>query len=281
MKFVIFAAGIILSVSACQSGNTVPASSEADTTKAKEPAAAVNDSAKTLSNFKLLLRPGTYWMPLSLVREAARTGSGTKAAQKIAQEGSVAVFSFGEQAGDSLLVSGSSNYHEGGSDLFTLYMHGGIAPNTLRMRGRPDICDLGMDVKGADTCLYVHYYNAERKLLKTDSFCQGVYTKVGLTCGSLNKALLAGNYQLSDEGGKKYTAIFTGDGKVQGMGNYSSYFINLEWASMSSMDILNLGAQTFGYKKKGDSILLYATEDGGGMIRAVSKRAKYTLVKQK
>ena len=191
--------------------------------------------------------------------------------------------------GDSL-VAPTGNSHEGSQ--ITLHLQNGSTPESIKVFEGGEV---GYSFEHGDTILFFTRFDDSNKKPITTKYIKALNTipKPDGYLGSgidylINKALVSGNYIMTDTTGSSAKVSFTNDGKVSGFLNYSKYGINFDLNSdvMDNLDEISLDGHTknhasFSYKIIGDTLSLYNTHPNTDSTELILGKRIYKLVKQK
>jgi len=189
--------------------------------------------------------------------------------------------------GDSL-VAPTGDTHDGSQ--ITLHFQNGTSPMTIKaFEGG----ELGYTFEHRDTILFFTRFDNANKRSITTKFVKSVNSlpKGDLELGInylINKAIISGNYTMTDTSGSSTKITFTNDGKVHGFLNHSEYRINFDLNSAPmdnldeiSFDIRSQNYSSFSYKIIGDTLSLYETHPSADSSELILGKRIHKLVKQK
>ena len=258
------------------------------------------DSAKTITSsdplqqlrrkFKPFITGS--WVKRSYIDSLAKTRSPYSSKGEL---GGVAALSAGvPDTGGSTHIGYSMNNHEGAD--FILYLKPGLKSNTLKTNltdysGKGDFYELGYNVKNSDTALVLYHYNRNKHI--TDS---AQYTKVTALNKDdaasgiehiTNQTLISGLYTLSEPG--KVTRVrFYDDGKITGLSNFKTYYVNTDFeADLESnpdeviFDLQTKQQKSFAFKFDKDTLNIFDTKPGADLENLIVDKLKYKLIKQR
>jgi hypothetical protein len=191
--------------------------------------------------------------------------------------------------GDSL-VAPTGNSHEGSEII--LHLQKGSTPESIKDFGGGEV---RYSFEHGDTILLFTRIDDSNKKSITTKYIKALNTipKPDGYLGSgidylINKALVSGNYIMTDTTGSSTKVSFTNDGKVSGFLNYSKYGINFDLISdvMDNLDEISLDGHTknhasFSYKIIGDTLSLYNTYPSTDSTELILGKRIYKLVKQR
>lgn len=184
--------------------------------------------------------------------------------------------------GDSITVRVGKVTH--GLTYVHLYFRPGTKPHTIQMADT----DLSYKIDGKDTVITLNYILGGKpdstKYVKALHYAPKNNVGDGLDT-MLNKGLFAGKYNLTENGINK-EVTFTVGGKITGLANYKTYYVNNDFVIGGN----NIDGLTFdmrlgkpsglAYKIKADTLNLYTTSVDENE-HTIIKDLKYTLVRKK
>jgi len=189
---------------------------------------------------------------------------------------------------DSLLV-GAPSIHE--SNSFYVYFRRGLMANSVRTSvnyGDSTETEMGYEVAGADTFLYLYHYDIDKKVQAKEKYVRIPKNSEGAFQYMVNSILISGTYTYTDKRGTLQTVRFTKDGKITGFGTYCTYYINTDFVAgpENNVDeiIFNLYANDqkgYGFEIKGNTLCFYNTEENAdhSEIKLGKLQYKFTKVK--
>jgi hypothetical protein len=274
---------ILIALAACNSKNKPATPDSAAAVKPPDP----------LQQLREKFRPFITgsWVKRSYIDSLAKTRSPYNSKGELG--GVAALFAHVPDSGDSTHVGYSMNNHEGAD--FILYLKPGQKPNTLKTNltddaAKGDFYELGYSVKNGDTALVMYHYTKNKRL--TDS---AQYTKVTALNKDdaasgiehiTNQTLISGLYTATDAG-KVMQIRFFDDGKITGLSNFKTYYVNTDFVAgpENNLDELDFDVQTkqqksFTYKFNKDTLNIFETKLSTDSVNLVVDKLKYKLVKQ-
>ncbi len=154
---------------------------------------------------------------------------------------------------------------------------------------------MGYSIKNGDTTLVLYYLNADKKLEKS------VYVKSYNQIDDLadksdyldevdyliNKGLIAGKYSSTDSLGAKSDVIFTDGGKVSGLSEFKTYYIQDDFMGpMGNLDeiifeMYKKGQKDYAFKLKADTLSIFSTKASVDSTELYYDKLVYKLVRSK
>jgi hypothetical protein len=279
MKPILFSFLIIALLASCKSNKKqAAADSVAIVPKA--------DNAKQLiAEFTPIIQG--MWLKISYIDKVLRTKSPLAAVDKV--DGLTAMYIDTHKIkGDSLEVEGGWGNHEGGN-FYLFFKHPQNNNSAIMINGGT----VSYSIEHGDTILTISQKDEEygNKIVATK------YKRASLTKGEslgywmdyrVNKGLVAGNYSFADSIGTISKITLTPDGKVKGLADFISYYINID-LNMEPMDNLDdIGFRNahdvykrYSFKINADTLKLFDTKPNADSSLAVLDKLRYTLVRQK
>lgn len=234
------------------------------------------------------------WVMTDYLDALAATKSPKAASSKL--EGIVSMeINTSEIQGDSLIVAGSWNNHEG--YVFNIYFRQGQDAQSL-VTTHPyndfgtDFHELSYAVENKDTLLLLKRYNKDKQLQHTRKFRKvtGPQTADSEPYGlqyMANKVLLSGKYLAIDEKGTSTNIELTDDGMAKGFGKHTTYYIYTDFLGneLTNLDEMSFDPFTktqkpYVFEIKGDTVLLYQAMENDERTLLIRGPLKHTLIKQ-
>lgn len=234
------------------------------------------------------------WVAADYLEEILKTKS-PKAAFAQA-EGLVAMeINTAEILGDSLVVAGSWNNHEG--YLYSIYFKQGQDEKSLVTTHVYN--DYGTDfyelsykvVNNKDTQLLFKRYSADKKLKEERSYIKvtGPLSADSEPYGlqyMVNKVLFSGKYTATDESGVTTEIELTDDGMVKGFGTHKTYYVYTDFMTgdFTNLDEMSFDAFTkeqkpYVFEFSADRVKLYQALQNDERTLLVKGGLKYVLIK--
>ena len=191
--------------------------------------------------------------------------------------------------GDSLEI-GSPSIHEGMS--FFVFFRPGITINAFPTNikdydNESNFYELGYLISSKDTSLVIYHYDKNKKLLGQSEYKRVPKNSEGALQYMVNKTLVAGKYNSTDNKGKSITVQLTNDGKVIGLQNFTKYYVLTDFVAgpENNLDEICFDIQTknqkcYAYEIKGNTINLYENSENNDHLTLALGKLKYKLVKQ-
>lgn len=195
---------------------------------------------------------------------------------------------------DSLYAGANYGNHEGGG--ITTKFKPGKRPSTLRFNGYSDSYDLGYSIKNGDTTLILYYRNADTKHAGKTVYIKSVnkITDVADRTETLdgvnyliNKRLIAGQYVATDSLGAKSDMVFTSGGKVKGLSNFKTYYIQDDFVGPESnldeiiFELYQKNQVDYAFKIKADTLSIFTTRENADSTELYYNKLVYKLVRSK
>jgi hypothetical protein len=244
----------------------------------------VNSSTDLIKTFKPIIQG--VWVKSDYINKITKTKSPVSANDE-ATGITTMIIDTSLIKGDSLSVMAGYGNHEGGEAI--IKFEPGKAKSTIIFNGY----DLGYRIENGNIVLLVlELIDKDKKpqlikyikspiVGKPDELGSGMYQMI-------NKALIAGDYILTDTMGKKSKINFSIDGKVSGLEDFKTYQIDVDFnnSPMENLDELlfnqftNSGS-SYTYKISLDTLSLYTTRANSDSTVAILDKLKYKLVRSK
>jgi hypothetical protein len=279
MKRNIFALLILSAFVACKSSN-----------KPSDKDSVVNNnyqshqSAALIKKFKPIVQG--VWVKTSYIDKVVKTKSPAEAEDQ-ATGLTTMYIETNNLKGDSIVVEVGWGNHEGGE--ITLKFSPGKTRETISFGS----FDLGYSVKNGDTSIVLFEYDKEKNEHTTTWYTKALNKQSDLGDGMdylINKGLFAGKYKLADSLGNNGSVVFTDRGKVSGLANFTSYFINDDVGGepMNNLDHIIFDrfsktskSKSYSFKFVKDTLHLYSTKANSDSTELLVDKLIYKLVKQK
>lgn len=249
---------------------------------ASTPATAKN-SDSLINKFKPLLQ-GT-WVKKAYIDKVAMTKSPLAAVDEASD---LTTFDIETDAiqGDSIKVLAGWGNHDS-SDMILKFKAGKYPSSVVFGAGELSLTT----VAGNSILTYYHPDEKTKRIIATqyikaqfakpNELGEGIYYLV-------NKALIAGDYAMTDSLGTSSKVSFDPHGKVKGFLNFSTYDINIDLNSdaMDNLDEIGFKAgeknyQSYSFKFDADTLKLYDTRPNADSTELVLDKLRYKLVKVK
>ena len=181
----------------------------------------LNESPDLIQQFKPVI--GGVWVKKNYIKKLVKSKSPLAAAERVM--GITTLYIDTEKLkGDSILVPVSWNNHKGNN--VALRFQPGKNTTTIMLGDD----ELSYSIKRNDTTLIIYHYDDATKETITAKYIKALNSQpagdfnYGMNY-MINKGLMAGRYDATDNTGKTYNVIFTEDGKVSGLPGLSTYFV--------------------------------------------------------
>jgi hypothetical protein len=226
------------------------------------------------------------WVKADYINKLIKTKS-PLAASDLAAGLTTIYINTGDIHGDSIVSMAGYDNHDGANA--TIKFQAGKNQSTIIFNGR----DLGYAIENGDTVLIFSQYDN-----KKERFFKVKYIRVlkkqpegDLGYGMhiyVNKAIVAGNYTLSDSTGVISNVYFSEDGKVNGFLNWKTHMINIDLNSdvNDNLDAIyfknsNKENGNYSFKIIADTLSLYNTYENSDSTELLLGKLKYKLVRQR
>lgn len=245
---------------------------------------AKNQSEELIKKFKPIVQG--VWVNADYVEKVIRTKSPLAAAD-LATWITTFYVNTDQITGDSIKFIAGYGNHDSGD--VTIKFQPGKAPGTILFNGQ----DLSYSIENGDTTLLVPQYDEAKKQYFKTKFKRILQRQPDKKLGYglynyVNKSLVAGNYKLTDSRGSTSKISFTEDGKVIGLLNCKTYFINIDLNSDANDNLDEIGFNIdtkrqvwYSFKIIADTLKLYETGENADSTELVLGKLKYKLVRQK
>lgn len=192
--------------------------------------------------------------------------------------------------GDTIKIAAGYGNHEGGE--LILRFKPGSNKETLIIGDYGQGYDLGYKVEAGDTSLILYEYDNKKKISHTIQYIKAVNNQPDSEIGYglnylINKGTIAGKYYLIDSLNNRPMVIFTNSGKVSGLADFKTYFIENDFGDpMSNLDGICFDIYTkrqtdYAFKIKTDTLNMYDTHPNADSSELVLGVLKYQLVRKK
>jgi hypothetical protein len=277
MKHAFFYGLLLTLFVSCKSNTKNPSQDSLKSTPAIDP------TSKLMAEFKPIVHG--VWVKTDYVDKVIRTKSPLAAAD-LATGVTTMYINTNNIAGDSIIVPAGWGNHEGGE--LTLAFKAGKRKSTIKFGAG----DLGYSIKNGDTILTTYWPDDNKKIIVTN-YKRALYKQLDDDIGyglnyMINKGMIAGKYSCIDTSGVASPVIFTNNGKVTGLDNFKTYFIqnDLGGEPMNNLDGIIFDIYTkkntgFSYQINIDTLKLYSTRPNADSTLLILDKLKYTLIKQK
>ncbi|MEO6851383.1 MAG: hypothetical protein ABI203_10550 [Mucilaginibacter sp.] len=266
----------------CKSNMKQPAK---DTTLVKP----INQTEELIEKFKPIIQGA--WVKKDYVEKVITTKS-PLAAMTEADDFILIYINIKNIKGDSLVVP-DGNTHDGSQ--ITIKFQSGKSPSTIKVLEGGEI---GYSIDKGDTILYYSRFDEQKKKIITTKFVKVLQElpdndlEFGLN-HAINKAIIAGNYLLTDSLGKVSKVSFNNDGRVSGFSDFSKYHVNFDLNSdaMDNLDEIFFSDEkkirlnhlngAYSFKFDMDTLSLYSTHSNVDSTELILGKRIYKLQKQK
>ena len=273
MKIVFFVLSLSIILLSCK-----PKANQPETNSAAKPAIQKLDVAKKLKP----IYQGV-WVKDDYIQKIKQTHSVLAAVDLVSGITGLQIDT-ARLTGDSLLVPVGWDNHNPGT--VTLKFKPGKNPQAVKF-GEDE---LGYSILNGDTTLIryqlykgVLYKTPYRRAMKVDHD-ENVSYAINL---AINKALIAGNYSLTDARGQAHQVTFTAGGSVTGLAKFSKYVIenDLEFKPLNNLDLITFDVFTnkqtaFSYVFKNNKLELYAVKPNAKGTLMMPGKLEYKLIRQ-
>jgi hypothetical protein len=180
----------------------------------------LNESPDLIHQFKPLI--GGVWVKKNYIKKLLRAKSTLAAAERVTGITTLYIDTT-KLKGDSIIVPVSWNNAKGNN--VALKFQPGKNTTTIMLGDD----ELSYSVKKNDTTLIIYHYDNATKETSTAKYIKALDTQpagdfnYGMNY-MINKGLMAGRYDATDNSGKTFNVTFTEDGKVSGLPGLSTYF---------------------------------------------------------
>ena len=254
-----------------------------DSTTTSKPAA-TNKTQSIIAKFKPIIQG--VWVEKGYIEKMIKTKS-PLAAMQMANDFVLININIKNIKGDSLIVP-NGDTHEGSQ--FTIKFQSGKSPSTIKVLEGGEI---GYSIDKGDTTLYFSRFDEQKKRNVTTKFVRVLQElpdgdlEFGLNY-AINKAVITGNYMLTDSAGKVSKVSFGNDGKISGFSDFNTYQINFDLNSepMDNLDEIFFKSnknisKDYSFKFNTDTLSLYTTHPNSDSTKLILDKRIYKLIKQK
>jgi hypothetical protein len=221
----------------------------------------LNESPDLIHQFK----PVIYgvWVKKNYIKKLVKSKSPLAAAERVTGITSLYIDTAKLKA-DSIIVPVSWNNHKGAN--VALKFQPGKNTTTIMLGDD----ELSYSIKRNDTTLIIYHYDDATKETITSKYIRALNTQpagdfnYGMNY-MINKGLMAGKYNATDNAGKTYNVTFTEDGKVSGLPGLSTYFVQNDMTgAKQEVDVILFNRGTtnpivYAFEKTKKTLNLYQT----------------------
>ncbi|TSD63480.1 hypothetical protein FFF34_017980 [Inquilinus sp. KBS0705] len=243
----------------------------------------LDQSQALISQFKPIV--SGVWVKKNYIKKLIKSKSPLAAADR-ATGLTTMLIDTAKLKGDSIIVAAGWNNHEGSN--LTLRFQPGKNTTTIELGDD----ELSYKIKNGDTTLVVYHYDEKTKETSTTNYIKALNTQPANNLGygmsyMINKGIISGIYQATDNTGKKFNAVFYDNGKVSGFPDFNTYYVENDLGNgpMSNLDELifelngkNQKSYAFIINKR--KLDLYTTKANADSSELLLDKVAFKLVKK-
>jgi PBP1b-binding outer membrane lipoprotein LpoB len=243
----------------------------------------LDQSAALLHQFKPVING--VWVKKNYIRKLVKSKSPLAAAERA--KGITTMFiDTAKLKGDSIVVPAGWN-NQKASNVILRFQPG---RNTTTVMLGDD--ELSYTIKNGDTTLVIYHYNPDTKETTSDKYIKAFNkqqsTDVHYAMNyMINKGIISGKYDGTDNAGHKISAAFTDDGKVTGLPGFNTYLVQNYQAAdarnatdniIFNLNQSNQTVYSFSINKRNLSLYQASANNASGQNRGL---LKYQLTKKR